>query len=204
VELTVIPGSPATAALRRLLAELGESGRTGALHIGGRPGGVLYLISGRIAYAETPACPGIGERLVGSGRLPAAAWQAAYQAGRGTHAVGRVLVRDGHLGQNELACRVIAAISDATLAVLTSDDEAPVGFVPGERHWLGVVTQVELGALGHETARRMLAVPVAPPGGGARRVPRGQAGPGPRTRRPHQDAHGVRQVAGRWPQDGPR
>ena len=47
-DVTVIPGPPATASLRLLLTELGESGRTGALHIGGTPGGVLYLISGRI------------------------------------------------------------------------------------------------------------------------------------------------------------
>jgi hypothetical protein len=58
----VIPGSPATATLRRRLTELGETGRTGALHIGGRPGGVLYLVGGRITDAETPACPGLGDR----------------------------------------------------------------------------------------------------------------------------------------------
>jgi hypothetical protein len=203
VELTVIPGSPATASLRHLLTELGESGRTGALHIGGTPGGVLYLVAGRIAYAETPARPGVGERLVGSGRLPAAVWQATCDAGRGAHAVGRLLVRDGHLGQNELACRVVAAICDATHALLQSD-EAPVHFVPGERHWLGVVTQVELGALGHETARRMLTVPAPRAGHGERRPRRVGVPLRPRTRRTHQDAQCVRQIAGRWPEDGTR
>jgi hypothetical protein len=73
----LIPGSPATAPLRRLLTELSESGRTGALHVGGTPGGALFLVAGRITYAESPACPGLGDRLVGSGRMSAGAWRAA-------------------------------------------------------------------------------------------------------------------------------
>jgi hypothetical protein len=152
----VIPGSPATAGLRRLLTDLGESARTGALHIGGRPGGVLYLISGRIAYAETPACPGIGDRLVASGRVSAAAWRRVLADGRGSQQVGRLLLRDGLIGQNELALRVVAAIADATYELLQSA-EAPVAFAPGERHWLGPVAGVELGALGHRRARRLRA-----------------------------------------------
>jgi hypothetical protein len=150
----VIPGSPATANLRRLLTELGESARTGALHIDGRPGGVLYLVAGRIAYAETPACPGIGDRLVGSGRIADQTWRRVLAEGRGAHRVGRLLLRDGLIGQNELALRLVAAIADATHELLQSA-EAPVRFVPGERHWLGPVTGVALGAVGHVTARRL-------------------------------------------------
>jgi hypothetical protein len=150
----VIPGSPATASLRRLLTELGESGRTGALHIDGRPGGVLYLVAGRIGYAETPACPGIGERLVASGRVAAGTWQAVLAEGRGAHRVGRLLLRDGVIGENELASRVVAAIADATYELLQSAS-APVRFVPGERHWLGPVAGAELGAVGHVAARRL-------------------------------------------------
>ena len=111
-----------------------ETGRTGALHIGGSPGGALYLVAGRITYAESPACPGIGERLVASGRLPAAAWRRAYADGAADRRVGRLLVRAGRSGRNELACRVVAAICDATHALLQSDCDAPVRFVPGEQH----------------------------------------------------------------------
>lgn len=175
---TVIPGSPATATLRHLLTELGDSGRTGALHIDGRPGGALYLVAGRIAYAETPACPGIGERLVASGRIPARVWESACATGRGAHRVGQALLRAGVIGQNELALRVIAAISDATHELLQSDD-APVRFVPGERHWLGAITPGELGALGHATAQRLRAAP------GPRRPRRGgNTGSRPRGVRP--------------------
>ena len=165
----VIPGSPATAGLRRLLTELGEGARTGGLHIGGRPGGVLYLVAGRIAYAETPACPGIGDRLVASGRVPAAAWAAAVAEGRGAHRVGRLLLRDGLIGERELALRLLATIADATHELLRSDD-APVCFVPGERHWLGPVADSQLNALGRVTARRLRAARSANAGPAGRRT----------------------------------
>jgi hypothetical protein len=141
-----------------LLQSLGAEGRTGALHFDGDPGGVLYLVDGHLTYAESPACPGVGERLVASGRLSAATWRAAYEAGRDGRRVGRLLVRDGHLGRHELACRVVSTIGDATHAVLRGDD-ARVRFVPGQRHWLGVIAQVDLGALVVRTARRLRAVP---------------------------------------------
>ena len=155
----MIPGAPATATLRSLLIELGESGRTGALHVGGRPGGVFYLIAGRITHAESPACPGIGERLVAAGRVPARAWQAAYAEGRGAHRVGRLLQRDGVIGQTELALRVVAAIGDATHEILRTGAGATTRFVPGERHWLGEIACLEPGALGHVTAQRLRTVP---------------------------------------------
>jgi len=155
----VIPGSPATATVRSLLTELGESGRTGALHVDGRPGGVFYLIAGRITYAESPASPGIGERLVASGRIPPLAWRTAYAEGRGAHRVGRLLQRDGVIGQHELALRVIATIGDATHEILRSGGDAAVRFVPGERHWLGEIAHLDPGALGHVTAQRLRTVP---------------------------------------------
>ncbi len=131
------------ASLRHLLHELGDSGRTGALHVDGSPGGVLYLVAGHLTHAESTACPGVGERLVASGRLSADTWKAAYESGKDQHRVGRILIRDGHLGQHELAGRVIATIRDATHALLQQSADVPVRFVPGERHWLGVITSVE-------------------------------------------------------------
>lgn len=188
----MIPGSPATAVLRRLLTELGDSGRTGAIHVGGSPAGAVFLVAGRIAYAETPACPGIGERLVTSGRLGPQAWAAAMAEGRGAHRVGRLLLRDGLIGQNELGLRLAAAIGDAMCALLQSS-AAPVRFVPGERHWLGDICQVDLGSLGHVTAERLRRVP---PG---QRVSR-RVRNAPRMR----DAQPVRLVGVPSPQDFPR
>ncbi len=131
--------------MRRLLTDLGESGRTGALHVGGTPGGVFYLVAGRITYAESPACPGIGERLVSSGRLNPQTWRDAYAEGRDTCQVARVLLRDGWLGQHELALRVVAVIADAT-HVLVRQSGAPAWFAPDERHWLGELPRVEIDA----------------------------------------------------------
>jgi hypothetical protein len=160
----VIPGSPATATMRSLLTELGEAGRTGALHVGGRPGGVLYLLEGRIAYAETPACPGIGERLVASGRVSAPAWSAVVALGRPSCRVGHFLLRDGLIGQHELALRVTTTICDATHELLQSDDDGPVRFVESERHWLGSVTGGSL-LVGHNAHRVRLVVAPSPQDG---------------------------------------
>lgn len=168
----MIPGSPATAALRYRLTELGEDGRTGALHVDGRPGGVIYLVAGRIAYVETPSVPGLGDRLVASGRVSARDWAAAVAEGRGAHRVARVLLRDGLIGRNELALRVAATIADAAGELLQAETAAPVRFVPGERHWLGAITQAELGGAGHITAQRLRRVP------GPRQPERGESGPG--------------------------
>ncbi len=142
------------ASLCDLLQSLGAERRTGALHLDGTPGGVLYLVDGHLTYAESPACPGVGERLVASGRLSAGTWQAVYEEGRAAHRVGASLVRDGHVGRHELACRVVATIGDVTHAVLQGDD-ARGRFVPGRRHWLGVIARVDLGTLVAQTARRL-------------------------------------------------
>jgi hypothetical protein len=150
-ETAVITDSPAP--LRHLLTELAAAGSTGALHVDGSPGGTLYLVEGRIAHAESPACPGVGERLVGSGRLTVATWESAYRAGRADRTGGARLVDDGHLAPGELACRVLAAICEATQAILHTE-EAPARFDAGERHWLGLVTQIELTAVSQESARR--------------------------------------------------
>jgi Domain of unknown function (DUF4388) len=170
----VIPGSPATATLRNRLTELGQTGRTGALHVEGRPGGILYLVAGRIVYAETPACPALGERLVASGRVSPRDWADTVAEGRGAHRVGRLLLYKGLIGRNELALRLVATIADATGQLLRAET-APVRFVPGERHWIGDLAQVDLRALGHLTAERLRRVP------GPRR-PRRNASGGPRSR----------------------
>ncbi len=141
------------APLRHLLTELAAAGSTGAVHVDGPPGGTLYLLHGRITHAESPASPGVGERLVGSGRLSVAAWESAYRAGHTDRTVGARLVDGGHLAPGELACRVLAAICDAAHTILQRD-EAPARFRADEQHWLGQVAQIELTAVTQESARR--------------------------------------------------
>jgi hypothetical protein len=156
-------------ALRRTLTHLAEAGRTGALHVDDPAGGVIYLVAGRITHAEAIGCPDLGERLVGSGRLSAAAWQAAYAAGRAGGTVGRALVRGGHLGHHELACRMVAAITTATHALLQVGEDTPLRFVPGERHWFGSVARIDLHALGAVAARRLFTRPAPHPARATRR-----------------------------------
>ncbi|MEU4244643.1 hypothetical protein [Actinoplanes sp. NPDC026619] len=122
--------------LGAVLDRLSAAGWTGALHVGGTPGGVLHLLGGRIAYAETPATPGLGERLVASGRMSLGAWTAAVVEGRAGCRVGRLLLRDGLIGQNELTLRVAAVVSDAAGELLRSGG-TPLRMIAGERHWLG-------------------------------------------------------------------
>lgn len=157
----MIPGPPATAPMRHLLTELAATGRTGAVHVDGLPGGTFYLVAGRVTYAESPACPGIRERLLRSGRLTEADWQAAYREGQARREVGRALVQRGGLEHGELVCHVLASICDAGHAVLQTTG-AHVRFAPDERHWLGLIAQLELTALSRETARRQVATAPAP------------------------------------------
>ena len=151
----MIPGSPATVAVRHLLTILAGTRHTGALHVGGTPGGTIYVLAGRVTYAESPASPGVGARLITSGRLAEQIWWAAYEAGQAERRVGSLLVQQGHLGQGELVCRVLAVICDATQAIVQGA-AGPARFVRDEQHWLGPVTQLELTALARETTRRLL------------------------------------------------
>jgi hypothetical protein len=133
----------AVLSVREKLTRLCAAGCTGALHVGGTPGGVLYLVAGRLTHAESPGRPGVGERLVTSGRVAFGAWQAAYAEGFAACRVARVLVRDGCLGEPELARRVLATVRDVT-HVLLRDDAAQTRFVPGERHWLGSIPRLDV------------------------------------------------------------
>lgn len=138
---------------RRALAQVADAGSTGSLQIGGSPGGTLWLVDGRVVHAESPAAPGVGELLTGSGRLSRPTWQAALAAGRDDHRVGALLIEQGHLSAGELELCVLGAIYDAAFFALRQI-RAPVRFDPQGRHWLGPVTRVDVGVLSRESTRR--------------------------------------------------
>ncbi|GAA4462723.1 DUF4388 domain-containing protein [Phytohabitans houttuyneae] len=135
---------------RRTLTQLAAAGETGALHVEGEPGGVLYLKDGWVSYVESPGSPGVGELLTTSGRLPAVVWEAAAASGED---VGPLLVAQGHLTQGELELCTLGAIYDAAFFVL-SPAPARIRFEAGERHWLGPVCQVDAAVLARELTRR--------------------------------------------------
>lgn len=142
-----------TAAPGRLLTQVAGERQTGALVVGGQPGGTVYLIEGQIAYAESPAAPGVGELLTASGRLAARTWQAALDAGTSHAQVGQLLLQQGHLTQGELELCVLGATYDAAYFAL-SPASAPVDFLDGATHWLGQVVRVDPGAITREARRR--------------------------------------------------
>ncbi|MGW4948243.1 MarR family transcriptional regulator [Actinoplanes sp. NPDC004185] len=142
-----------TAAPGRLLTQAAGERQTGALVVGGHPGGTVYLIEGQVSYAESAAAPGVGELLTASGRLAARTWQAALDAGTSRAQVGRLLLDQGHLTQGELELCVLGATYDAAYFAL-SPASAPVDFLDGAAHWLGPIVRVDPAAVAREARRR--------------------------------------------------
>ncbi|GAA2897192.1 hypothetical protein Acy02nite_80540 [Actinoplanes cyaneus] len=143
-----------TAAPGDLLSQVAEGRQTGALVVGGHPGGAVYVFEGRVIYAESPAAPGVGELLTSSGRLAGRTWQNALDLGTSTARVGRLLVEQGHLTQGELELCVLGATYDAAYFVLTSG-AVPVDFLPAATHWLGAVVHIDTVAVLREVRRRV-------------------------------------------------
>lgn len=143
-----------TAAPGRLLTQVTGERQTGALVVGGHPGGAVYVLEGRVIYAETAAAPGVGELLTSSGRLAARTWQNALDLGTSTARVGRLLVEQGHLTQGELELCVLGATYDAAYFAL-SPSAAPVEFLEGATHWLGPVVHIDPAAVTREVRRRV-------------------------------------------------
>jgi hypothetical protein len=137
-----------------LLTQAAGERRTGALMVGGHPGGAVYLLEGRVVHAESPASPGVGELLTSSGRLAARTWQNALDLGTSTARVGRLLVEQGHLTQGELELCVLGAIYDAAYFVL-APASSPAGFIDGAAHWLGPIVHIDPAAVAKETRRRV-------------------------------------------------
>jgi hypothetical protein len=142
-----------TAAPGRLLTQVAGERQTGALVVGGHPGGAVYVLEGRVIYAESPAAPGVGELLTSSGRLAGRTWQSALDLGTSTARVGRLLVEQGHLTQGELELCVLGAAYDAAYFVL-APASAPVDFLAGATHWLGPVVHIDPAAINREVRRR--------------------------------------------------
>jgi uncharacterized protein DUF4388 len=150
--------SSKTASPGRLLTQVAGDRQTGALVVGGYPGGTVYLVEGTVTYAESPAAPGVGELLTASGRLAGRTWQAALDAATSRAAtsraqVGRLLLDQGHLTQGELELCVLGATYDVAFFAL-SPGSAPVDFLDGALHWLGPVVRIDAAAVNRETRRR--------------------------------------------------
>lgn len=138
----------------RLLTRAAAERQTGVIMVGGHPGGAVYVLDGRVIYAESPSAPGVGELLTSSGRLAARTWQNALDLGTSTARVGRLLVEQGHLTQGELELCVLGATYDAAYFAL-ADPDAPADFLSGATHWLGAIVHIDPAAVDREVRRRV-------------------------------------------------
>jgi hypothetical protein len=157
----------ATNRLHRLAAD----GRTGALQIVGRPGGVVHLAGGRIVYAESPGTPGAEVAVLRAARPDEAAWAVTVaslqtRAGRkaaASHADG--VVARGVLSPVRLDAAVQSATADALLASLAGDGVTVVRtrFVAAQRPWVRLSGPLTPAAALAETSRRLRLLAAAGP-----------------------------------------
>lgn len=148
-----LSGSLDQTPLPAALHEAASAHGTGALHVSGEPGGVVYLSAGEVSYIDTPVAPGVDVLAVRSGRVCDHDWFAAFDAGQAGHEVGEVLVGRGLLGRRELEVFTLSAMFDAALCVLPMT-AGTYRFAPDDRHWLGIVRPVGIDMLAREVARR--------------------------------------------------
>lgn len=143
--------------------QLAADGRTGALHISGRPGGVVYLADGRVAYAESPGTPGVEALVLRATRPDEVAWAAtvaSMQTRPGRKAAAAAageLVAKGVLPPVQLDAAVQSATADALLAMLAGYGVtvSRTRFVDGQRPWVALGRPLAAGTALVETARRL-------------------------------------------------
>jgi hypothetical protein len=152
-------GGPRT--VREVLESWCAAGLTGALRVLDPSGGAVYVIDGRICYAECPQACGVDRLLTASGRLPAEVWRGAVAAGRAGRRVGEVLLEQGHLTRAELELFVATALMDAAWQLFGSTAEAR--FEAGAGPAVGPVYTVDLPTVAAEVDRRHRALAAAWP-----------------------------------------
>ncbi|GCD38784.1 hypothetical protein OEIGOIKO_06603 [Streptomyces chrestomyceticus JCM 4735] len=113
---TAPPVAPAPLARRpSMLSRLAEAHATGALQCGP---GTLYLVSGRVVHAESPASPGLEVLLTTGRRVPRAVWDEALErAGIPDHVPCR-LVKEGLLSPGQAEVWWLTALFDAAFFAL--------------------------------------------------------------------------------------
>jgi hypothetical protein len=124
------------------------AGATGALRIGGGPGGAVYLRRGRITQIECPLACGLDRMLVASGRMSADAVRTARVAG---------LTGPGRLAPIELEAMLLATIhsaADFLLAGEVAEAGADVQFEMGAEHPFAGAVELDLPGLRAEVGRR--------------------------------------------------
>ena len=153
------------------LAGLAREGASGALRVGGEPGGTIYLSGGELAFAESAAAPDLGSRLVNSRRLGVDQWRRAQRDSRAYGCAGDMLLRRGLIDVAEWQALLRSAALDALLALAMqlAGAAAPPGvasvFVPRQAHHDGSPLRMDIGwawTLAAQEAERLAGSRVAP------------------------------------------
>ena len=125
--------------IARELAVLAQGEASGALEINGQPGGIVYLLAGRLTFAESPAVPDLGTRLIRSGRIQPDVWDQLAWGSRPDGATGSALVGRGIVTAAELQRLLQSIALDALLALTTpfagECAVAGIWFAPQRSHW---------------------------------------------------------------------
>jgi hypothetical protein len=99
------------------LDTLARQGASGALQVGGDPGGTIYLKEGFLAFAESAAVADLGSRLVNSRRVGADQWSQAQRDSQPDGCAGEALLSRGLIEPVEWQTLLRAAALDALLAL---------------------------------------------------------------------------------------
>jgi len=133
------------------LAGLARQGASGALRVGGEPGGTIYLRGGQMAFAESAAAPDLGSRLVNSRRLGVDQWRRAQRDSRAYGCTGDMLLRRGLIDAAEWQALLQSAALDALLALAIqlaghgADPGVDTAFVPRRAHRDGSALRMDIG-----------------------------------------------------------
>ena len=143
------------------LAVLAQGEASGAVEINGQPGGIVYLNAGRLTFAESPAVPDLGTRLIRSGRIQPEVWDQLARESQPDGAIGSALVARGIVTAAELQRLLQSITLDALLALTTpfagECAVAGIWFAPQRSHWAEAVLAMDVASvrtyLDHMTQR---------------------------------------------------
>jgi hypothetical protein len=139
-------------------ARLAQQRASGALEIGGSPGGTIFMSGGYLAFAETSAVPDLRSRLISSQRLSASQWREVMDSEQ-AHGVGTLLVSREIITINELRALLRSITLDAlvALAALPPSAEPPavgVRFWPRRSHWVGSLLRLDIASQWADAGQR--------------------------------------------------
>jgi hypothetical protein len=136
------------------IRELATARQTGALSVIGQPGGLVFVVDGRVAYAESPATPGVEAAVLRAAEPDDAAWARAVasmrtRSGRDAAAArADDIVRGGGFAPLRLAVTAEWAVADALLAMLGGQGVtvSRTRFLGGRQPWVELCEPVTAGA----------------------------------------------------------